>query len=182
MKRVLTILAATLLFAVGAAAATLDDARTAAMWYLSTLKATTAKALQEKGTIAAFESCNHQATQMTRDLVEASRLSLRLTSLRVRNPGNAATQAERKILEKLEEAHRAGKLPEELVEKVTEKGEEKVMYVKPVLVDEQCLACHGRVIPRGVVDLIKIKFPGDTATGYQLGDLRGMISITLPTQ
>jgi hypothetical protein len=180
MKRLPAILFAAIIVPAAAAASSLDDARTAAMWYLSTLKVTVAKALREKGTVAAFESCDHDASLMTKDLLAASRLSLKVTSLRIRNPKNAPTAAERQILDKLETAHLAGTLPEELVEKVKENGREKVLYVKPVLVDEQCLSCHGQFISRGVADIIRMKYPGDAATGYHVGDLRGIISITLP--
>jgi hypothetical protein len=60
-------------------------------------------------------------------------------------------------------------------------GEEVIEYARPILVQERCLTCHGdreRLAP-GVRELLAARYPLDQATGYRVGDLRGMISVRI---
>jgi hypothetical protein len=105
---------------------------------------------------------------------------IRRVSLRVRNPANRPDSSERRHLERLDSLHRTGSLPGEVVlTTVAEDGESVVEYMRPILVQERCLACHGGrdQISADVRELIAARYPTDEATGYAAGDLRGMISV-----
>ncbi|MBZ0088891.1 MAG: DUF2309 domain-containing protein, partial [Thermoanaerobaculia bacterium] len=45
-----------------------------------------------------------------------------------------------------------------------------------------CGACHGQPgeLAPGVAEVLARRYPGDTATGYTAGDLRGAISVRVP--
>jgi hypothetical protein len=105
---------------------------------------------------------------------------IRRVSLRVRNPANRPDSSERRHLERLDSLHRAGLLPGEVVlTTLEERRGSMVEYMRPILVQERCLACHGgrdQVSP-AVRELIAARYPMDEATGYAAGDLRGMISV-----
>ncbi|HEX6059609.1 MAG TPA: DUF3365 domain-containing protein [Gemmatimonadaceae bacterium] len=105
---------------------------------------------------------------------------VRRVSLRVRNPLNRPDADEARELRRLDSLHRAGALPAEVVRvRGTERGERLVEYVRPILVQERCLSCHGareRLAP-GVRELLATRYPSDSATGYEAGDLRGMLSV-----
>lgn len=108
---------------------------------------------------------------------------LRRVSLLVRNPANRPDSTEERQLRLLDSLHRAGSLPREVIRSTRGPGgERQVEYVRPILVQERCLACHGardRLAP-GVSEIVSRRYPSDQATGYQAGDLRGMISVRVP--
>ena len=60
-----------------------------------------------------------------------------------------------------------------------ENGVTSVIYLKPILVQAPCLSCHGpfEQIGPDVKQILQTKYPDDKATGYQLDDLRGAVSI-----
>src|SRR4051812_40741551 len=104
-----------MIFTAAAGANVIDEARSAALWYVYTLKATVGRAVREQGVVRAMEVCNSEAIRLTADLFRQSGLALKLTSLRVRNSGNEPSPAERRILEELSKAQGEGNLPEELI-------------------------------------------------------------------
>lgn len=108
---------------------------------------------------------------------------VRRVSLRVRNPANRPDSAEALLLRRLDSLHHAGALPGEVVRSArTPTGERLVEYVRPILVQERCLACHGereRLAP-DILTLLSARYPTDQATGYRTGDLRGMLSVRVP--
>lgn len=78
-----------------------------------------------------------------------------VTSLKPVNPANAPDAFERRTLEQFD----AGL--QEAVEIETIDGQHRLRYMAPLPVDERCLGCHGK-------------------QGYQLGDIRGGMNVTIP--
>jgi len=95
---------------------------------------------------------------MTREISEsADRLGLfsfGLSSLKLRNPDNSPDVFERAALESFERGEK------EASSFVTEGGRSTFRYMGPLYIEEACLKCH-------------------SDQGYELGDIRGGISITL---
>ena len=58
-----------------------------------------------------------------------------------------------------------------------------IHYFAPIMVNNQCLLCHGEVgtsmLPENYA-LIKALYPEDEAVGYKADDLLGVWSVTLP--
>ncbi len=57
-----------------------------------------------------------------------------------------------------------------------------IFYVKPLYVEKSCLKCHGepnKDVPPKLYKLI-VKYYGNKAFNYRIGDLRGIISIVIP--
>jgi len=105
---------------------------------------------------------------------------IRRVSLRVRNPVNRPDSAEERELRRLDSLKQAGALPGEVVRMGRlATGESVVEYIRPIVAQERCLACHGSrdQLAPAVRTLIQTRYPDDQATGYQAGDLRGMISV-----
>ncbi|WP_415036161.1 diguanylate cyclase domain-containing protein [Azonexus sp.] len=96
---------------------------------------------------------------MTRQLIEvvAERTDLRLhlTSLKPLNPKNQADAWEAVQLEKFTRG--AG----EVLETVREEGGERFRFMAPLKVEEPCMKCHRH-------------------QGYQIGDIRGGLSVSFP--
>ena len=51
-------------------------------------------------------------------------------------------------------------------------------FAKAIKVAPVCLNCHGQTIAPEVKQALSEHYPNDLATGYRLGDLRGIFSIT----
>ena len=104
------------------------------------------------------------------------------TSLKIRNPKNAPDDYEKELLSRLADRNREGMLPPEILEDRWEDGRRVQRYAKPLVVDSFCLTCHGKVgdIHPDVRRELEIRYPGDNATGYEVGDLRGIVSVTIP--
>ena len=51
--------------------------------------------------------------------------------------------------------------------------------MRPIVLAPQCLGCHGKVaeLAPGVAAVLAQRYPGDLATGYAAGDLRGAFSV-----
>jgi hypothetical protein len=62
---------------------------------------------------------------------------------------------------------------------VEEGGFKSVRYLKPIITQAPCLSCHGPAesISPEVKSIIDTNYPEDKATGYQINDLRGAVSV-----
>jgi diguanylate cyclase (GGDEF)-like protein len=100
---------------------------------------------------------NHAAiTRMISGLASEERLfGINITSLAPLNPGNKPDAFEQAALTSFEEG------TEEVYEFVQIPGNVFFRYMAPLLTEEECLQCHGQ-------------------QGYELGDIRGGISISIP--
>lgn len=139
-------------------------------------------ALEEGGPAHAVDFCSEQALSLTDSLGQhiPGRVTVGRTSLRVRNPANAPDDLDRRVLEAFDEAVRSGgPLPSEDV-RVSPAGD--VRYYRPLVVNDLCLGCHGPVedLDPEVRELLRVRYPGDAAVGYEVGDVRGAIRVRIP--
>jgi len=157
-------------------------AEPAATELLRTLVGRLTGAMEEGGPVAAIEFCSMEALPLTRR-VEAGlegELALKRTSYRVRNPLNAPDVAEEAALLYFEEAIQSGgEAPASFVQRVSEM---ELRYYKPLFVGEVCLRCHGQpeAMDGEVLEILSEKYPRDLATGYEAGDFRGVVRVTVP--
>jgi hypothetical protein len=104
------------------------------------------------------------------------------TALRVRNPRNRPDADERRILQYLAQRQQAGALPPEIVETRTIDGRAYLQYARPIVLLDRCVTCHGdrARIPAALQQLLRERYPADSAVGFAPGDLRGMVSVRVP--
>lgn len=108
---------------------------------------------------------------------------VRRVSQRVRNVDDTPDAIERRLLERLAEQHRAGKLPAEVVQVIRgPDGTWQLQYLRPLIVRPGCLACHGNpaTFEPEVRAVLAKRYPEDRATGYAAGDFRGAVSVRVP--
>ncbi len=104
---------------------------------------------------------------------------LKQTSLKLRNPDNAPDEWEEKVLKLFEasEYPKGSGFGEHLVS-----DDKKIYrYMKPIYVEKACLECHStkeKLRPE-IREFLDERYPYDHAYGYQEGDVRGGISITV---
>jgi diguanylate cyclase (GGDEF)-like protein/PAS domain S-box-containing protein len=92
-----------------------------------------------------------------------------------RNPGN---QADRFELEAMNWFSANPKATERMRDIVTDKGIGYMLYTAPIRIEPFCLKCHGdrAAAPPSIRDRYA------TAYGYKVGDMRGVVSIRIPTE
>jgi hypothetical protein len=148
---------------------------------VGTLQANLVASMKEGGPTRAVEFCAGEALALTdsvsRELGDG--IHLKRVSENHRNPSNAPDQAELAALRYFEDAlAESGSLPEDWVQQ-TSSGE--LRYYRPLVITEPCLTCHGKVenMDPAVAEAIRTRYPEDKGTGYEVGDLRGLIRVTV---
>lgn len=102
---------------------------------------------------------------------------LKQTSLKLRNPNNAPDEWEEKILKLFD----ASDYPKGIgFGEILVTGDRKIYrYMKPIYIEKACLECHStkeKIRPE-IRKFLEGRYPNDHAFGYNVGDVRGGISI-----
>ncbi len=156
----------------------IDAGKTIAQATFAELSSNLAVALSEGGVENAVQYCNLVAYPLVDSLSEVHDAIIRRTSLQVRNPRNQPSQAERVVLQAYHEQATQG---DELTPRVERLDNQRIAFYAPIKIQPLCLQCHGKVgedVQEPDYALIRELYPQDQATGYELGELRGMWSIT----
>jgi len=135
------------------------------------------KAMQNGGVSNAMQYCKMQAILILDSLSTTENAIIRRTSLQVRNPSDAPTASELKILNQYHKADASNQEIKPIVEQLANK---RIAFYAPIRVNEFCLQCHGKLgetLTEENYAFIKNNYPNDAAIGYKAGDLRGMWSI-----
>ncbi len=144
-----------------------------------TLSSTLTTTMQAEGPSGAVSYCQLEAYPLTDSLSDAYEASIRRTSHKVRNPSNAASDSEQGIIDKYLAAMEAGNKPTPVVKP---HGQDYVRFYAPIILQQQCVVCHGvpgESLTTSLHKEILKKYPNDQAVGFQVGDLRGIWSITM---
>lgn len=144
------------------------------------LKEKLVAAMKAGGPVAALDVCKVDAPKVTAERSSASGMDVGRTALKVRNPGNAPDDFEKRVMEKfvadLNSGADAMKL--EHAEVVEQDGKKVFRYMKPIMTaGTPCLACHGSALTPDVSAKIKELYPSDQATGFAAGDMRGAFTV-----
>lgn len=136
-------------------------------------------AIEEGGVPYALKYCNLHAYPIIDSLSKMNNAEIRRTTLKVRNQKNSPDGVEEKILNIYKIQWENGEQLKPMVKSV---GNDKIMFFSPITISNPvCLNCHGQVGELVSSDndyLIKDIYPGDEATGYKMGDFRGIWSIS----
>ena len=151
---------------------------------LKNLQAALMEAMQEGGAVNAITVCKDTAQILTGEISESlgEGISIKRTSVKYRNPANAPDAMEKSVLERYAiAAARGEELPPFILQKFRNDGDWVYRYCKPLKVMQLCTNCHGAEsqIDPEVKTVIEAKYPQDRATGYETGDFRGVVSVTM---
>ena len=136
------------------------------------------ESIMKNGPAGAIDVCAKEAPQIVSRIERELEVSIKRTSLNVRNPRNAPDQEEKELLKKLELSHKAGGT---LPTGVTSFPDNHRRFYKTIAMEQVCLKCHGDITTMSdqVRKAIAASYPDDKAIGYKEGDLRGIISVTV---
>ena len=159
----------------------LEGMRTTSTEFMKTLKGILIKQIQTKGVVQAVSVCSDTAQVLTNNFGLQKGVFIRRVSFKNRNENNYPDDFEKKILSEFELLKKNNELNDktEHFELVKEGEYTYLRYLKPILIQAECLNCHGNkdeMMPE-VKELIALKYSGDKAVGYNIGDLRGAVSV-----
>ncbi|MDP2366072.1 MAG: DUF3365 domain-containing protein [Ignavibacteria bacterium] len=149
--------------------------------FMDSIKVILVKEMQANGIVAAISVCSDTAQLLTVNYGFSKGIYIKRVSLKNRNPLNAPDGFESKVLHYFRQLGFDSKLDSasEFFEIINSEGVSSVRYMKPIIIQAPCLGCHGAVenIGPDVKEILNNRYPDDKATGYQIDDLRGAVSI-----
>lgn len=149
--------------------------------FMQSLRQVLIKEIQNNGPYAAVAVCADTAQTLTQTFGTEQGLEVRRVSFSTRNEKNYPDEFEIPVLEKFEKDFSEGKLNEssEHFMIVQRNGEKYIHFMKPIILQGECVTCHGseEQIPPDVQMIINRRYPNDKATGFAIGDLRGAVSV-----
>lgn len=166
----------------GGAQARREQARAAAAAFAGALKTELMASMQAGGPLAAIEVCNVRAPAIAESVSLREGVHLSRVSARNRNPGNAPNDWQAAVLALFESRLAGGADPANLEwDELTDTGSgPEFRFMKAIPTAALCLQCHGENIAPDVAEKIAELYPGDKATGFREGDLRGAFVVTRP--
>ncbi len=142
--------------------------------------------MQSRGPTAAVEVCYTVAPALAEEVMRAHGVRLGRVALpgRNRNPQQPAQGWQLAALQELQAAVANGARPEEqvLVRRDGLPDGVALRMARGVATEEVCVACHGASIAEPVREAIARRYPGDSATGFAVGDLRGALWVEVPAR
>ncbi len=163
-------------------AAVLEVGSSASSELMGALMENLTGAMQAGGAAGAVDFCAVRALDLTAGVALAQGLDIKRTSMRYRNPANAPDEGETEALRYYETAlAEAGELPGPWVQK---SGRDEYRFYRPLVVAPPCLVCHGSAeeIDPAVQAILDERYPDDLATGYSVGEFRGVIRVSVPAE
>ena len=157
--------------------------RTTANDFMKELKGVLIQQMQTGGIVQAVSVCSDTAQLLTNKFGVERGVFIKRVSLKNRNKNNFPDDVEKRALNKFELLKQNNELDgeTEFAEITTDGNYKYLRYLKPIILQAECLNCHGNqenMMP-DVKDLIAQNYPADRATGYKVGDLRGAVSIKI---
>lgn len=141
-----------------------------------TLKARVVEELGKGDAAAAVTVCAAEAPKLAATIRTETGVTVGRSSLRLRNPANAAPAWVQDWLRAQGERSAEGVVP------VATVVDGKARVIKPIAIEAACLTCHGakETLAPGLAAELGKRYPADAATGYALGDLRGALWAEVP--
>jgi hypothetical protein len=135
--------------------------------------------IQTEGHIAAIGVCNEQAPQIASAVSEELGLIVGRTALKVRNLDNSPSADQKRILEDFKHLWNKNKENPPTATYTDDGGE---VWMKAIVMQPQCLACHGSSVEPELQQAINERYPNDRATGFEVGDIRGAFVVKSKNQ
>ncbi len=134
-------------------------------------------AMKAGGPVQSIEVCSQEAQSIASGLSEQSGLDIKRVSNKVRNPLDAPDEVDQQALDVLESMLIKQNSP---LETVMTGPDGRQRYYKAIVIQAQCLVCHGKNVDASVSAALNAHYPNDQAIGYEEGDLRGAFVVTHP--
>jgi hypothetical protein len=158
------------------------EARHASLLLIRTLGGELKASMAKNGPERTITVCEGRAPEIAAQLSSKTGMRIRRVSTRNRNPHAVPDAWETEAIATLEKRLAAGAKPDTLEVSAVVNGPEgkTFRYAKALVTQPLCLTCHGTpdYVPPGVRAEIAREYPDDKATGYSLGMIRGIVSVS----
>ena len=159
-----------------------DESRLLATQILTQVRGELVKELERTGPIRAITVCKYSVPEITSNLSRQTGMRITRVSLRARNKALGDPDAwEQKVLLDFEKRVSKGEKIESLEyhELVEEPSGRYFRYMKAIAMMQACMACHGpqNQLSEGVRAQLATEYPLDKASDYQVGQVRGAVSV-----
>lgn len=161
----------------------LEEARKVSGELIAQVRGELTKAIELSGPLRAIIVCKYSVPEISSSLSRKTGWKVSRVSLKPRNPALGAPDAwEQRVLGDFERRAEKGDKADELEhgEIVTEPLGRYYRYMKALPVAPLCMGCHGDKVTDAVRAQLATEYPHDRATGYQLGQVRGAVTIKRP--
>ncbi len=159
-----------------ASPALVNEASQITQRFVGTLLPTLQTAMTEGGPLNAVDVCAVQAPQIAAQLSADTGWDVSRVSLKARNSETAIPDNwERQVLMTFDQKQKMGEPGANLNVAETVNGQFRYMQAQPTA--PLCLTCHGSEVSVQLISAIRSKYPNDLALGYQVGEIRGAISL-----
>lgn len=161
------------------------EAAAASKRLMEDLSAELMREMQAGGPPEAIAVCSEAAPRIAGELSRQHGWKVTRVGTRVRNPLLGMPDAwEQEVLaqfsQRMEDGETLADMDHAVI--ITEPDGRYFRYMRAIGVREPCLVCHGpdAAIPEAVRSMLSENYPRDEAVGYQVGDLRGAVSVKRP--
>jgi hypothetical protein len=161
----------------------LDAARAAAQAFGGRLREALGAAMQSVGPTGAIDVCYRDAPAIAAAVMAEQGVRIGRMSVpgRNRNPQQDADGWQADVLEVFSRAVAAGAPAGEQVHVARDASTNVLRFARGIETEPVCLACHGTTIAPAVEATIAERYPDDRATGFAIGDLRGLLWVEVPS-
>lgn len=148
--------------------------------YAGSLQSALKGAMEQSGPVAAIGVCHERGPAIAAELSAKTGWKVARTSLKPRNPGSAPTAHETAVMTEFEARLAAGEKAEALIHATAEQEDGRLVFhvVKAIPTAELCLTCHGAALDPAVKNRLTELYPTDTATGFKIGQMRGVFTLS----
>lgn len=156
------------------------EARSAAQRLGRELKTQLMAAIEADGPVSSIQVCAEIAPALARSISDETGMEIGRTSLRTRNSGNAPDPWETETLQHFQQGFQESANASEMEVSTVElraDGEVVFRWMAPIPMGDVCTTCHGKDISPELIAAIAETYPGDQATGFEPGDLRGAFTV-----
>jgi hypothetical protein len=148
---------------------------------LKTLQSELMAAIEKKGVMGAITICNERALKLTDSLTQnlARVTKIKRSSLKSRNPLNEPDSYEQEALMYYNADSK--RMKEVYFQKIIDESGTHFRYYKPLTIKPLCVYCHGPAdkLAPDLAGKLKEFYPDDKATGYKIGDFRGVVRVSV---
>jgi len=149
--------------------ARLEESRALVDAFQKSLGGKLKNALKTGGTTKAIAVCSVEAPKIASEISSEHNATIGRVSTRARNVDNRADRQQREVLKTFAKALKDESRPPEHFST----NNSGALYMKAIVVQPLCLACHGETLSADTIQALENYYPKDSARGYKVGDLRG---------
>ena len=152
----------------------------AAKAFSAELRRTLGKAMADGGPSAGVKVCHDEAPRIAARIADAHGVRLGRVGVRSRQPANRLEGWQKQILDAWQASPPDGALASWAPVASMDATGGDFRWAKAIETEAVCTVCHGATFEAGLAATIQRLYPDDSATGFDVGSLRGLIWVELP--